>query len=119
MLRTILEEVGHEVIEAADGVEAVATYRARRPGLVVMDIFMPRQDGIETLVRLREEFGAIKVIAISGGGGAARLRILPDAPQADVLDVARHLGANVCIPKPFEISTILAAVNLLLIDSAA
>ena len=118
VLCTILEEAGHEVLEAADGLEAVSTYRQKRPDLILLDIFMPHQDGIDTLVELRAESGDVKVIAISGGGSSGPLRLPPNSSALDPLDIARELGANMCLRKPLQISALLDAVNRVLADGA-
>ena len=52
----ILSKNGHEVVEAADGKSALALYRAAPADLVIMDVYMPEMDGIDTTVRLKQEF---------------------------------------------------------------
>lgn len=48
VLRDVLEKIGFTVVgEAADGVEAVEKYRALRPHIVIMDIYMPAKNGID------------------------------------------------------------------------
>src|SRR5262245_50151388 len=88
-VRIFLEGKGHEVVDAEDGTEALRLCRGSRPDLVILDIFMPGKDGIETLWQIREERVANKVIVISAGkhtrGSAA-----VDAPT--VLEVARAFG---------------------------
>ena len=55
-LREMLEEAGHEIVgEAIDGRKAVELTRQHRPDLVIMDIKMPRMDGMELLQRLRQK----------------------------------------------------------------
>ena len=50
-----LSSEGYEVRTAADGVEALKAVRAKRPHVLVLDVMMPRKDGIETLRELREQ----------------------------------------------------------------
>jgi diguanylate cyclase (GGDEF)-like protein len=53
-LRSLLERMGHAVIEAHDGEKALETYRQDRPGLVLIDVVMPVMDGYEAARRMRE-----------------------------------------------------------------
>ena len=62
-----LEQAGYHVMEARDGKEALRQYRLAPADLVIMDILMPNQDGLETTVTLRREFPGVKIIVITGG----------------------------------------------------
>jgi DNA-binding NarL/FixJ family response regulator len=53
------------VAEADNGLEAVAAYRLHHPDVVVLDLRMPKQNGVETIELLREEFGAVRVLVFS------------------------------------------------------
>jgi DNA-binding NarL/FixJ family response regulator len=53
------------VAEAENGVEAIEAYRVHRPDVVVLDLRMPKKNGIETLRMLREEFGEVRVLVFS------------------------------------------------------
>ena len=66
--RRILSRSGHEVLTASDGFEALELYRenAGRIGCVLLDLTMPRMDGIETLAGLRCIDPAVKVLIVSG-----------------------------------------------------
>ena len=55
LCRVNLELGGYEVVEAADGVEALEVAKATRPDLIFLDIMMPRMDGWEVLQRLKED----------------------------------------------------------------
>jgi len=67
LVRTILEFRGYEVVECEDGEASLALARKHRPVLVLMDIQLPKMNGIEALARLRAdpEVGAIPVIAVT------------------------------------------------------
>jgi CheY-like chemotaxis protein len=55
LCRVNLEFAGHEVLEAADGAEALARIRGERPDFVFLDLMMPRVDGWEVLAQLRAD----------------------------------------------------------------
>src|SRR6266566_1730387 len=91
-----LEHAGHEVRRAAD--------------LVIVDIFMPGQGGLQTIGRLRREWPGVKILAMSG------------TKSAGALDVAGHatsLGADRFITKPFEAAELLGLVATLLKEGTA
>jgi CheY-like chemotaxis protein len=62
-----LKRAGYTVITAADGEEAIATARAMRPDLVLLDLIMPRMQGFDVLRILREqpEFGTVPIIVFT------------------------------------------------------
>jgi two-component system nitrogen regulation response regulator NtrX len=70
-LRLTLEYEGYRMIEAASGAEALERVDPERPELVLLDIKMPRMDGLEVLDRLREGWPGLPVIMISGHGTIA------------------------------------------------
>src|SRR2546426_10575712 len=53
-LKALLERMGHTVVEANDGKEALRIYRQDRPGLVLIDVVMPVMDGYESARHMRE-----------------------------------------------------------------
>lgn len=67
LVRTVLERCGYEVVEAADGAEAVAVARATEPDLVLLDLHMPVLDGFGAIQALRHEprFAATPVVALT------------------------------------------------------
>ena len=99
VLQQALTAAGHEVALAADGGQGMELLRATPADLVVTDLFMPRQEGIETIVQLRRDFPELPIIAISGN---------PEA--TDMLTVARRLGAVKTLEKPFQPQELLSAV---------
>lgn len=71
LIRAQLEAAGHQVVgEAADGVEAVDQSLALSPDVLVLDLAMPRMDGLQALARIREEAPDIQIIVLSGFDGA-------------------------------------------------
>ena len=65
-LRTVLEMEGYQVIEAADGQQALRTIQSQSPDLVILDVYLPVQDGLETILRVHSQQIPVKVLAISG-----------------------------------------------------
>ena len=102
MLRQMLEHAGHEVAEAVNGAVGIEIYERDAPDLIITDIIMPEQEGVETIIALRRADSALPIIAISGGG---RL----DA--TDFLTMAKKLGARRTLTKPFRRDQLLDAVN--------
>jgi len=92
LVRAALEELGHELIEAADGDRALELVRERRPDLLVLDVMMPGRSGLEVVSEIRGEppIAATKIIVVS-----AR------AQAADVL-AAEQAGADRFLRKPFS-----------------
>jgi CheY-like chemotaxis protein len=101
-LENALAKAGYEVVTAADGVEAVRRWRDLHGGdLVILDMFMPEKDGLQTMIELRSHSPGVPIIAISGGGATGRV---------DILEDARLLGAIETFEKPFSIHALLALV---------
>jgi CheY-like chemotaxis protein len=101
-LRMVLEGGGYDVIEAANGKEAIQQIRTGRVDLLITDLVMPEQEGIETIAALRKEVPGIRIIAISGAFGGK------------FLHVARLLGVGVALTKPVDADQLLAKVAELL-----
>ncbi len=101
-LEMLLEAYGYEVVLARDGRQGLAAFRANTPDMVLVDLMMPVQDGIETIVQIRREWPDAYIVAMSGG---ARIG------SWDGLAVARELGADHAIEKPFEADELLAILR--------
>ena len=102
-LAELLTRSGHEVIQAADGSQAGRVWRAVEVDLVILDLFMPEKDGIETMVELRAFAPGIPIIVMSGGTAGG--------PKIDMLNAAELLGATLTIEKPFTLAEMLNAVR--------
>jgi DNA-binding response OmpR family regulator len=94
----------HEVIVAANGMRGMELFRKEKPALVVTDIIMPEQEGIETILALRRADPQVKIIAMSGGGRLGEI---------SVLKMARLLGADDVIEKPFRAQELRDCVRAL------
>lgn len=110
----LLERLGHEPVTAASGAEGIGRYLERGADLVITDIFMPNQDGLETLRRLRSLDPQAKVACMSSGP-----RSLPEvAPMRDrMLEFARECGADGSIVKPLELEPLRTLVESLLMPA--
>jgi len=97
-LSRLLQEHGHEVVEAEDGNAAVAQYSAHSPNAVLLDITMPDKDGLEVLRELRTRDPDARIIMLTALG-----------QQSIVLEAIKS-GARDFIVKPFEQERVLAAV---------
>ena len=104
-LRRVLESVGFQVVEAADGRQGTLLYRSDPVDLVITDLLMPVKEGFETIRELRQINADAKIIAISGGGRAG---------GADFLEMAKKLGADRVIAKPFRPAELVEAVRAVL-----
>jgi len=71
LLNRYLTSMGYEVIEAADGAQAQALAVARRPDIILLDIFMPGKDGIEALKELAPKMPGTSFLIITGGENEA------------------------------------------------
>mgnify|MGYP001243325377 CR=1 FL=1 len=101
LFRIWLERAGHQVYLAENGKVGVEVQRKALVDLVICDLIMPVQEGIETITLIREEYPEICIIAISGGG-----RIGPDS----YLTVAEHLGAWKVFTKPVNMGQLLGVI---------
>lgn len=103
ILRYYLEAAGYTVLEAADGAEAYGLLAKKTIPLTVLDIVMPKAEGLETMSRLRREGSSTKILAISGA-----------ALASGYLKMASILGADAEIEKGRPISELLDLVHSLL-----
>ena len=98
----ILMSAGHVVDTAENGAAGMRRQRQFPFDLVITDIMMPEQDGIETIRALKAEFPNLPIIAISGGGRMGNL---------NYLEMVKNFGVSIAIPKPFTPDEILTRVN--------
>ena len=102
LLRLMLEREGYEIAEAPNGREGMKIHMKDPADLVITDIIMPEQEGIETIIKLRRQSPETKIIAISGGG---------DIGPESYLSMAEKLGAHGTLMKPFSLEEVLSAVK--------
>ena len=101
MLVSILSQEGYEVDQAPDASAAQALLARRRPDLLLLDIMMPEQDGLELLSTLRAK-GDVPVILLTGRGNEAD-RVL-----------GLKMGADDYVVKPFSAAELAARISSVL-----
>jgi len=105
VVQLMLEQLGYEVTSARGGREALHLCKGSWFDLVITDLIMPEQDGLETITQLLQCRPGTKVIAMSGRGHIA--------PESS-LKVARLLGASRILMKPFTPVQLQEAVEEIL-----
>ena len=105
VLSDLLEEDGHEVRTATEGRHGLALLADFTADVVITDILMPGQEGIETIQELRAKNPETKIVAISGGGTRYGLSFL---------EMAEKLGAHATLSKPIDVNELTAVVGRLL-----
>jgi response regulator NasT len=99
-LAEMLEEEGYQVVgQAGDGEQAVALVEQHRPDLVVLDVKMPKLDGISVASRIAEQRIAPVVILTAFG-------------QRDLVERARDAGAMAYLVKPFSKTDLVPAIEM-------
>ena len=99
-LKEMLEEEGYSVVgEAGDGEEAVAMATELRPDLVILDVKMPKLDGIAAAERI-------------AGGRVAPVVILTAFSQRDLVERAREAGAMAYLVKPFQKKDLVPTIEM-------
>jgi len=101
-LRRSLEFNGYDVVLASDGAEALAGISAAAPDIVVMDVMMPRLDGIETTKALRQAGNDLPILVLTARDAVG--------DRVEGLDA----GADDYLTKPFALQELLARMRALL-----
>ena len=102
LLCDVLRTSGYHVLEAANGKQAIDHICREHVDLLVTDLVMPEQEGIQTIGEVRKRFPSLRVLAMSGGFGE------------HYLHMAQKVGAHQIIRKPFETDAIREAIRSLL-----
>jgi CheY-like chemotaxis protein len=107
LIRHVLEKEGFSVATARDGRLGMEIQRHQPADIIVTDIYMPRQDGVETIAEMRSEFPKAKIIAMTGRESLT---------DYDALRVADELGAVRTFKKPFDIPDLVTAIRELAVS---
>jgi CheY-like chemotaxis protein len=105
MLQECLRAAGYEVDGAFDGVEGIGQLRYKKYHLLMLDIRMPRKDGLEVLKFVKDEYPEIPVIIVTG------------LASMEEIKATIKQGAFACIKKPFQLDKVLIKVNEALASS--
>jgi two-component system chemotaxis response regulator CheY len=99
-MKFLVESYGYQVVEAADGIEAIDTYKKQHPDLVLMDISLPVVDGLTATKTIREleKTAKMPIIAVTAFGKA-------------FYDQAIEAGCNDLINKPIDFDKLEPILN--------
>jgi CheY-like chemotaxis protein len=100
--RALLEKAGYVVHTAGDGEAAMTSLTSLPVDVVLIDIMMPRKEGLETIIELKQRHPKIVVFAMSASGANR---------GHDFLQTAAKFGADGTLRKPFSAAQLLALLN--------
>ncbi len=104
VFKRALVNASHEVMVARNGKMGEQIYEEFNPDSVILDIIVPDQEGIETIMKLKASDSKAKIIAVSGGGMES---------TNNYLNSTLKLGAKAAFEKPVSLSDLVDKVNLL------
>jgi CheY-like chemotaxis protein len=100
-----LKHHGYDVVQATNGKEGMEMLAKSTPDIILTDILMPEQDGLETIQAVRKQQPHLRIVAMSGGMLDGRVDFLP---------IAAKFGADHVMPKPFSGSELLLVLEKVL-----
>jgi CheY-like chemotaxis protein len=112
--QTLLEQEGYDVVIAGCGREGIEAITQTTFDAVIVDIFMPGMDGLETITAFHRHAPGVPVIAMSGF-----LFRNSSTPAPDFLSMSTKLGAAYSLHKPFRPRDLLEAIEACLGTAAA
>lgn len=101
LVKSRLEASAYEVITAADGEEALAKVASDKPDLVILDVMMPKLDGLQVCAQIKSNNNLAHIPVI----------ILSAKNQKETILEAKKVGADSYMVKPFRPEELLAAVK--------
>ena len=100
VLKDILEIGKHSVVaEAVNGEEAVDLYFKTSPDLLLLDLAMPKKDGLSVLKEILEKDSKAKIVLITA------------SDDQKIINQCLQIGASSCISKPFDFNSVLKQIN--------
>ena len=99
LLRRVLQRLGHDVVEAEDGDGVTHLIQHERPALVLLDLRMPKTDGIAALDAIRASDSSVAVIVVTGDGEWERVK------------AAMEHGASEYITKPLDLQDLELSIT--------
>ncbi|MEJ2212740.1 MAG: response regulator [Gammaproteobacteria bacterium] len=90
-LKAMLEQANHEVVSINDGIHAMNAISENIPEMVITDIIMPEQEGIDTVMQIVENYPDLPVVTMSG-----------DQLGINFLELSKSLGASATLRKPID-----------------
>jgi DNA-binding response OmpR family regulator len=106
-IQTMLSRRGCDTVIATDAHAGIDAFDSSRFDVVIVDIFIPGMNGLETITEFRQRAPTVPIVAMSG----FRFRDSM-GPGLDFLAMAGKLGAAFCLRKPFSPQQLMAAINL-------
>lgn len=99
LIRTFLERRGYTVYGASDGQSGIDAIKTKKPDLVFLDIKMPGMDGIDVLLKLKEENISAKIIVVTG------------LSEGEQIEKAKTLGILGVLKKPLQMSALIELIK--------
>lgn len=104
LVRAELQSAGYAVETAENGCQALERQREYAADLMLVDIFMPEMDGLETIDSIRSQYPQTRIVAMSSGARGLQ----------DYLKIARDIGADATLAKPFARDELLRILRTVL-----
>ena len=104
LLTQAFEQDGHQVATAGDGIDCMNKMASFRPDVVIMDIMMPKLDGIDTTRLIRRNRSYVDTIIVA----------LSARSDEDTRKRMKEAGANIVMRKPFAVAKVVSRVGQLL-----
>jgi two-component system, chemotaxis family, chemotaxis protein CheY len=113
-IRQVLSRVGFDVRTADNGATGIQGFFEQPPDVVIVDIIMPRNNGIEVIRKIRASYPGARIVAITGGGNFGALGYKPGTLVTEAyLASASESGADAVMTKPFHRTELIALVRSL------